>query len=355
MLPVPASIRELEEKQKKALQESLNNLEKAGVDLDQIPKNELEEGGGEVLKALQTWHNYLDTLQRLEKFERIDKLEDLRLRLEAWRSDMAVKFRISPADVMPEHKLVKVAYAAASLRSGKLEREALLGVGIRSGGIDDLEATISDWLNENLDMKASLNRSNSDDDDSNSHQMIISDEIFKPSNPWKYFVYKPQKKTGLASWESSYNRFVSGEHPQTIAMTPANGRPIQVATVISHIFEGLVSGRPVDLKRISTLVSFPTKDIWDKLKEMEVETGMDVTADPKSSGIDGNPFKMTDFLIPIMGNAFASKDYSERTEEEKALFSKWCQFLKCYMSLRRIGYIPTFSDITAQEQLEEEC
>lgn len=330
VLPVPASIRELEEKQRIELQESLDKLEKAGVNLDQIPKKELEEGDGEVLKALRTWHNYIDSLERLQKSERVAELEDLRLRLEAWRSDMAVKFRMSPADVMPEHLLVKVAYAAASLKSGKLEKEALLAVGIRSGGIDDLESIIACWLDETLETKSSHEVGNS------SCKMILLDAIFKPLQPWEHFVYKPVKKTGLACWESSYKRFMSGEHPQTIAMSPANGRPITVATVIFHILDGMVSGRPVDFKRLSNFVSFPDKEQWEIMKGIEVDTNMDVT--------DGGSFKMTDFLVPVMGNMFAAKEYSERTEEENALFSKWCQLLKCYMAMRRIGYIPIFEN-----------
>ena len=50
---------------------------------------------------------------------------------------------------MAEHLLVKEAYAVVSLRKGKLEREVLLPIGARSGGIDDLEETISSWLDKN--------------------------------------------------------------------------------------------------------------------------------------------------------------------------------------------------------------
>jgi hypothetical protein len=77
---------------------------------------------------------------------------------------------------MAEHLLVKEAYAAVSLRKGKLEREVLLPIGARSGGIDDLEGKIiSSWLDKN----------------------------------------------------------------------------------------GLVSGRPVDRKRLSTLMTFPNKEEWE--------------------------------------------------------------------------------------------
>ncbi len=209
------------------------------------------------------------------------------------------------------------------------------------GGIDDLEEVISSWLEETLDCKVPEPTSNG-----TGHsccKMVVPDGIFEPSKPWDYFVYKPNKKTGLACWESSYNRFKEGEHPQTIAMSPANGRPIQVATVIGHIFDGFLAGRPVDLKRISDSCDLPNQDEWEQMMNAESQTGMNVTGDPGSSGKDSGPFRILDFLTPIMGEHFATKDFKERTDDEKALYSKWCQLLKCYLCMRRIGFVPTFS------------
>ena len=103
VLPVPSSVRDYEKEQHEKLQKSLNELKKAGADVDQIPKHELEEGDGTVFKALRTWYNYLDLLQRTERTDRIDQLEDLRLRIDAWRMDVAVNYRIAPADAMPDH------------------------------------------------------------------------------------------------------------------------------------------------------------------------------------------------------------------------------------------------------------
>lgn len=353
VIPVPASVREVEQKQQEELQESLTKLEKAGVDLDQIPKSELEEGDGEVLKSLRTWHNYLDNLQRNQRSERVDQLDDLRQRLEAWRSDMAVKFRMAPASIMQEHLLLKVAYTAASLKRGHLEREALLAVGVRSGGIDDLQAVITDWLEETLESRNPDN--NVTNQIGGGNKMIIPDTIFKPSKAWEHFEYKPNKNTGLASWESSFNRFSQGEHPQAIAMSPANGRPIQVQTVVGHVFDGLVSGRPVNLKRISNLMTFPDQQEWNILTSTEQKTGMNVVGNPKSSGKDGDTFKMLDFLTPVLGEEFAAKSYDERTQEEKALYSKWCQILKCYITFRRIGYIPSFEGNEEQESDDGTC
>lgn len=51
---------------------------------------------------------------------------------------------------------------------------------------------------------------------------------------------------------------------------------------------------------------------------------------------------MKDFLIPVMGNAFALKDYKDRTPEESNRWNKWCGYLKWYLALLRAGYEPTF-------------
>lgn len=103
VLPVPAAVREYEKEQQEKIQKSLNDLKKIGADIDQIPKHELEEGDGTVFKAIRTWYNYLDLLERNGRTSRIQDLEDLRLRIDSWRMDVAVKYRIAPADAMPDH------------------------------------------------------------------------------------------------------------------------------------------------------------------------------------------------------------------------------------------------------------
>ncbi|KAL9184374.1 LOW QUALITY PROTEIN: hypothetical protein ACHAXT_002460 [Thalassiosira profunda] len=150
-----------------------------------------------------------------------------------------------------------------------------------------------------------------------------------------------KKKTGTATWEVSYDKFVGGTHPQTIAMTQKSGKPIQVATVVGHILEALVQGRPVDLE-LAAADPPPNRAEWDELVRCSVETGLDVTGDPATSGPNSERFAMKDFLAPIMGNAFALKDYKERTPEESSKLTKWCSCLKWYLALRRVGVEPTF-------------
>ena len=155
-------------------------------------------------------------------------------------------------------------------------------------------------------------------------------------------MYKPNKKTGKAVWEVSYDRFVNGEHPQTIAITQTSGKPIQPSTVAGHLLDALVQGRSVDLHRLASSETPPTKSEWEELVRCSVETGLDVTADPATSGVNSERFVMKDFLVPIMGNAFALKEYKERTPEESVLWNKWCNCLKWYQTLKRVGYEPSF-------------
>jgi hypothetical protein len=244
--------------------------------------------------------------------------------------------------------LLNVAYTAASLHGDIIQKEALLAAGVRSGRIDVLVITINAWIDENKgDLATKPERGI--DRDHESSKMLLPDTAFEPEKPWEFFVYRLQQKTGHASWESSYNRFTAGEHPQTIAMSPISGRPIQVNTVIDHVYNGILSGRKVDLRRLSTLSTPPTKSQWDTLSRLEVETDINVVGDPKTSGKDGEVVRMIDFLAPIMGEEFVATVFYDRTPEEKAKFEEWCQYFEWYSSLRRIGFTPSFE---AEDSIE---
>ena len=342
MLITPASLREMERIEEEKLKETISNLEKAGVDLQQIPKHELENGDGDVLKALRTWYNYIDNLRKNERFDKVDQMDELHSYIDAWRMDMAVRYKMSPVAVMPDHLLVKIAYAVATFRGNqKIDKGALIAAGLRSRGIETLIDTISEWQSKYTDNTELASESSSPEE-----PMILPESPFTPKTGWRFATYKPNKKTGLASWESSYNRFQAGEHPQTIAMSPTNGRPIQVATVIGHVLDGLTLGRPLSLNRLAQHMepAPPNRAEWDTFVQLETDTGIDITGDPDTSGVNGEKFRVADFLSPIFGEAFMAKDYNDRTVEEKIKYAKWCKLLKWYMTLRRVGFQPTFEE-----------
>jgi RecQ family ATP-dependent DNA helicase len=343
-LPVPQSLRDLEAEEEEKRQKKFDLLEKAGVDLKQIPKEELALGDGDVIRAFSKWHSYLDALYKGNKEDRIQQLEDLRLRIDAWRMDTADKFRVAPATVLAEHIVLRIAYTAASMKPGvKVDKEALVAAGVRSREIDSLVIRLSEWVDEVQPAVQTSDVSGGAQDGAGA--MVFDDTPFQPKQQWEYAVYKSQKKTGLATWESSHQRFLQGEHPASIAMAPANGRPIQIGTVMLHILQGLELGRETPLKKLAQLSTAPPNSVeWDELVRVEALTGMSVVDDPNTSGVDGGKFTMTEFLRPIMGDAFIDTPFNERNDVDKAKFGKWCELLKWYMGLKRVGYEPKFSE-----------
>jgi hypothetical protein len=274
VIPVPPSVREQEKLEKEMKQKTLAELKNKGVDLQNIPRAELESGDGEAIAAYKRWFSYINSLEARGRSDILDQLDDMKNRIESWRMDMAVRYRISPASVMEEHLLFTIAYATASIRAGgsRIDKEAIRAAGVRSNGIDELVSVLNEWaaraqgvLNQNVGNADCV------------HMLLKRGETFQPSNSWRFALFKPNKKTGKAAWEVSYNRFVGGEHPQTIAMTQAGGKPIQVATVVGHILDALTYGRAVDLHRLSASESPPSKREWEELVRCSVETGIDVT------------------------------------------------------------------------------
>jgi RecQ family ATP-dependent DNA helicase len=335
-LPVPESVRELERKEQEKRELVLAKLEENGIKIDKLPQEEVAKGDGEVIRAYSKWHSYLENSQRSGKPERIPQLEALISVIEKWRSETAIKYRMAPGTVLAEHTLVSIAYTTATMPPGmKIDSPSLVAAGVRTRELDSLTDALGQWVDEV--QPAGAGGAN----DQNDARMILAH--ISPSGGWKHAAYKPAKKTGLATWESSYNRFAEGESPPTIAMSPASGKPIQVATVVGHVLDAITHGRDVDAERLAKFLPPPSRGEWEQLQMAETSTNMDVAADPNSSGINGEKFTMTEFLRPIVGDEFVDTPFTERSQPDKDKFGHWCNRLKWYMALRRVGYEPSFS------------
>ena len=342
MLPVPDSLRDLERQEKARKEMVLKKLEEKGVSLETLPAEELEMGDGEVIRAYTKWNNYVSLQEKLGKYDRCAQLEELLSFVQEWRSNAAIQFSMAPATVLQEHVMLSVTYAVATFPPGvKVAESDLIAAGARTRDLHSLVDIMNSWIDRYCAAKQSSEgtvASNESDD----LPMKFPHSGPVKATKWEFAVYKPQKKTGKAHWESSFERFQAGESPQTIAMTPANGRPIQVVTVVGHIFDALLHGKPVDLHRLSELSQPPSKNQWIEMEQAEELTGMNAAGDPSSSGVCGDFFSMTDFLRPIMGEAFMGTPREERSEEDKAKFGRWCNLLKWYLPLKRARIDPIF-------------
>jgi hypothetical protein len=337
MLPVPSSIRDAEQKEEEKRLATLASLEKNGIKTENLPQEEVVQGDGPVIRAYAKWHNYMEQQRKAERHERIGQLENLLLRIENWRLEAAEKHRMPPVSVMPEHILAGVAYATSTLPDGvKVDYASLEAAGVRSKETGSLVESLGKWVDE-FQSAVSFTSTSTDGDS----RMILGP--VSGHKKWEHAIYKPNKKTLKAAWESSYERFVAGESPQAIAMNPASGRPIQAKTVVGHVLDAILLGKSADLAPLATYMPPPTKSEWLQLEQAEVTTGMDVCGDPATSGIGGNAFRLGDFLVPIVGEDLVHKAYKERSIAESAKYSHCLDNLTWYLVLRRIGLQPKFA------------
>jgi len=346
MLPVPDSLREVERQEKARKEMVLKRLEDMGISRDKLPSEELEMGDGEVIRAYSKWNNYMALQEKLGREDRCAQLEELFSLIQEWRSDAAVRNTMAPATVLAEHLMFSVTYAVATYPPGvKVEKSDLIAAGARTRELDSLVEILNSWINRYCIAQPSSNI-----ESGSAQQTQLENPPMKfrkgivQGRKWDFAVYKPQKKTGKATWESSYERFLKGESAQAIAMSPANGRPIQVLTVVGHIQDAFMLGRPVDLLRLASFTQLPSKSEWAQLEQAEESTGMNAAGDPSCSGAGNGRFALTDFLRPIMGDDFINSPREERLEQDKAKFGNWCNFLKWYLFLKRTGIKPNFGE-----------
>ena len=236
---------------------------------------------------------------------------------------------------MSEHVMRKVAYTAERMQ---LDIEGLRDVGVRSAGAKALAATITAWRTE-FRINDAVQTDNGE-----GGNLIVVPESFTPIQPWAYATYKPNKKTGRATWENSYDAFVAGKSINAIAMTgnATTGRALAPSTVVSHVLAALVLGKTVPLKRLFSAVpaEIPTMQQWQQLAEAEKSTGQDPTCDPAQS-----MWKMTEMLRPIVGDDVVDTISAERTEAQKAVLAPWWPRLKMYAALRKAGFTPAKMNI----------
>lgn len=341
---MPQYVRDLELAEAEKRKKTLKQLEEKGVNLEHIPEEEKEAGEGEAIKAYTHWHSYVQRLENSGRTEFINQIDDLKARVIAWRLDTAEKLRVAPTSVLPEHKIYQVAYATATLPPGQvMQKESLSAAGVDDNGIDELTKVLAEWGETAKETTTGAVDSSESEQHHDAPMFFQPGETVTPKKPWTYSVYKPNKKTGMAAWEASYVRFTKGEHPQTIAMSQQSGKAIQVSTVVGHLLEALQQGRAIDLQRLASSAQLPpTKQEWDILTRCELETNMDVTTDPATSGKNSERFVIKDFLVSVMGEAFTAKDYKERAPEESEKWNSWCGKLNWYMALRRVDYEPRF-------------
>jgi hypothetical protein len=329
MLPVPASLRELERKQNEKKAQKMKQLTDAGVSMDLIPTKELEALDGPVVRAHLQWLRQLQLYRQRGDNARADAHEVLLKRLEAWRDATAEKLKLAPASVLPDDKARQIAYSKPS------HVDALRAIGVRIAGSEMLLEVVSKWRSEFESGGASSSSGNDkrDRDDggaaavagSNTSSMPIAFPSPCRGTRWGLFVHRPKNK-----WEASVNRFHAGEPHEAIAMKQ-DARPLAPATIMGHLMQGVEAGMEVDLNRLARECESagrpaPDVSLWRRLEEACAVSGVDVITTEKL---------VMKSIVNYLVEHDSEKLAAEKTMAEKALEADMYNALRWYVSITR--------------------
>mmetsp|Transcript_12998 Transcript_12998/g.25523 ORF Transcript_12998/g.25523 Transcript_12998/m.25523 type:complete len:412 (+) Transcript_12998:2-1237(+) len=326
MLPVPQAIREQEEEEKRAKEARLANLQKSGVDLTKIPEKELEEGTGETMSAYRDWFNRLNHFRERSP-QKAANLEEFLKRIIAWRDATAQKLRMAPANVLPEHIAMKLAYVQATTV------DALKSVGVRIVGVEELAALMLAAKGELFPQE----EGNSEEEGTkgSSAQIEFPTKPWMAPVKWANAIYKPSKKTGRAVWEEYYERWARGEEMAAIALNPPSGKAVAVGTVAGHVFTALTFAKPVDLSRLAAQCDVPPPNQKDWATMEEAAATREVNPQAEDA-------KNKEVLCGILGEESVSRDPTTKSEADRSKEALWYGRLKWWTALKRAGYPVNF-------------
>ena len=164
---------------------AIAELKNAGVNMDQVPAEEVEEGGGEVMTVLSMWVRTLQRLRTSESssqasLERAAHLETVLKEVQRWRDEKAKQLRISPAAVLPDFLAMKIIHARAT------DTEALTAAGVRILSVDELAALML----SHFPPASAVSNSGDDGQGPSEGKLILPEGQFAAKNPWMHAVYK---------------------------------------------------------------------------------------------------------------------------------------------------------------------
>jgi RecQ family ATP-dependent DNA helicase len=191
MLPMPQVMIDAAKAAKRRAEEAIAELKSAGVSMDQVPAEELEEGAGEVMTVLSMW---VRTLQRLRSpesssqssLERADHLEAVLKDVQRWRDDKARQLKISPAAVLPDFLAMKIIHARAT------DTEALTAAGVRIKGVGELASLMLSHFPPASSTSAAGDGGpgGADSRCAADGRMVLPAGEFAMAKPWMHSVYK---------------------------------------------------------------------------------------------------------------------------------------------------------------------
>jgi superfamily II DNA helicase RecQ len=340
MLIPPESILTDEKKYKQLVTNKLERYQKLGINLSNIPVEELDAGGGPILDIFSIWYKKIIKLHNSENIiekKLADNYEELYRRICKWRLKISDKLSVAPVSVISEHLIIKICYSKIKTY------EDLISLGIRTKGTRELALLIKESIIElKLDTIISMSSNNYLTGDA----MVLPKGLFQPKPKPIYNPQKPKKKSNkLQNWENTYNMFMSKKNiiPTIIAAT-SGSKPVQVNTIIKHLLIALVTGKPVDLERLYN--GLPKEDIilnktiWDEIEKIN-EWGDLSSPDiwEKGTGLKNFNFSYKMDMLKVVNNSEISSilesEYKDRSVAEQQKYSMWRNAIERWSLLKR--------------------
>jgi ATP-dependent DNA helicase RecQ/Werner syndrome ATP-dependent helicase len=328
VLPVPAAIRRIEAAEAERAAKQRKELEESGVKLSKIPKKELDEGDGPILKAELNW------VRRLKNSnpERRTKLEALLSTILEWRAAEAQKLQMAPATILPDYRAKQIAYSEIQTTEG------LKSLGLRSSSVTTLAATTSKALLE-LGLGTDQGPADSPAGGDCGPVLLLPDGIFRPAAPWPFCNSQPGKTK--KPWQISYERWAEQrQHLETIAVNQidAKGNPknaVKQSTIIGHLLTAFGDhGKPMELRRLQHEAGLQfTQAEWEKIDEAALVAEQDPVASATFAKKE---------IVEALEPELSAKDFKERSEQEQATMTRWYSLLNFWSSLKRGGCPVTF-------------
>ena len=326
MLPVPECIRQEEKDAQDKKDAAIRKLKDAGADLASIPRDQLERGSG---PAFDATNNFYSAVVRAESYNlpKALKMRALKDRIVQWRAATArtTGKEMSPAYVLSEEALHRIALSASGTVVNE-EAAKQLGATHKTA---ELVSVIAIFCKEN-----GLNAEPVSSSEEGGSPMVDLPEIFQPA-PWSQAVYLPNKP-----WERSAEMFERGMMLSTISSDQGMDKKGQAkkavlaSTIGGHLLQAITFGRhKVNLKRLATEFTAPNSKEWADMEKRENEFGVDV--------VETITLSKAEFLESICPDV--KVPFPERTEENKIKVTRHYRYLEWYITLRRVGYRPTFA------------
>jgi RecQ family ATP-dependent DNA helicase len=335
-LQVPDALLKSEKETKEKMDAMKRELESSGVDISSIPEEDLLLGAeSDIVSAELQWLRQIKYYRSSGNDAKADAHVELLNRIEAWRHERARALGLAPTNVLSAHLCKKICY------SKPRTVEALQAVGVRVSGVEALSMLINQSLLElpllNNVTAAPSAMTTTTTSTQKHQQQPIELGCVTPISAWRHATYKPKKGTGGTmippNWELSYNRFQKGEHVEAIAMSQANGKAIQSATVLGHLFEALTQGKPLDFSR--AISSFP--EFTDNLLTQSDCDALEQASCTQNINVVETTSLFSKDLVKGLVAHDVDKPHNEKTFVEKSSESRWYAKIRLWIPLKRCG------------------